>query len=94
MRRKQKSSGLGKIMTIQNHLPMKSNQTFTLLVEEIDNKLKNLEENFQIRKRGITQKIAIWRKFNLITIGNLIAFKTFLISQHIGWQGTLHKGGY
>jgi hypothetical protein len=47
----------------------------------IDNKLSNLHENFEIRKNRIRQKIAIWRKLNLSTIGNLIIIKTFLISQ-------------
>ena len=36
--------------------------TFTLLGVNIDNKLSNLHENFEIRKKRIRQKIAIWRK--------------------------------
>eukprot|EP00090_Calanus_glacialis_P035375 TRINITY_DN60407_c0_g1_i1.p1 TRINITY_DN60407_c0_g1~~TRINITY_DN60407_c0_g1_i1.p1 ORF type:complete len:167 (+),score=30.83 TRINITY_DN60407_c0_g1_i1:69-503(+) len=55
--------------------------TFTLLGVNIDNKLRKLNENFEIRKKRIRQKIAIWRKLNLSTIGNLIISKTFLISQ-------------
>ena len=55
--------------------------TFTLLGVNIDNKLSNLHENFEIRKNRIRQKIAIWRKLNPSTIGNLIISKTFLISQ-------------
>ena len=34
-----------------------------------------------MRKRKIRQKIAIWRKLNLSTVGNLTIAKTFLISQ-------------
>ena len=39
------------------------------------------DENFELRKKKIRQKIAIWLKLNLSTIGNLIISKTFLISQ-------------
>ena len=35
----------------------------------------------ETRKRKIHQKIAIWRKLNLSTVGNLTVAITFLISQ-------------
>ena len=54
---------------------------FTLLGIDIDNKLKLMTENFEMRKRKICQKIAIWRTLNLSLVGNLIVAKTFLISQ-------------
>ena len=55
--------------------------TFKLLGVNIDNKLKNLTENFEARKKKIRTKIAIWRKLNLSEVGNLIISKTFLVSQ-------------
>ena len=54
---------------------------FTLLGVEFDNKLELMTENFETRKKKIRRKIAIWRKLNLSTVGNLIVAKTFLISQ-------------
>jgi hypothetical protein len=54
---------------------------FKLLGVVIDNKLKQLANNFEGRKKKIRIKIAIWRKLNLSEIGNLIISKTFLISQ-------------
>ena len=54
---------------------------FKLLGVIIDNKLKQLANNFEGRKKKIRIKIAIWRKLNLSEIGNLIISKTFLISQ-------------
>ena len=48
---------------------------------DIDNKLKLLAEIFETRKRKIRQKIAIWGKLSLSTVGNFILAKTFLISQ-------------
>ena len=54
---------------------------FTLLGVEFDNKLELMTENFVERKKKIRKKIAIWRKLNLNTVGNLIVAKTFLISQ-------------
>ena len=47
----------------------------------IDNKIKQLANNFEGRKKKIRIKIAIWRKLNLSEIRNLIISKTFLISQ-------------
>ena len=55
--------------------------TFKLLGVNIDNKLKNLTDNFEARKKKIRTKIAIWRKLNLSEVGNLIISKTFLVSQ-------------
>ena len=43
--------------------------------------LLHLQENFIKRQKKINQKIHLWRKYNLSTIGNLIIYKTFLISQ-------------
>ena len=54
---------------------------FTLLGVEFDNELELMTENFEERKKKIRKKIAIWRKLNLSTVGNLIVAKTFLISQ-------------
>ena len=54
---------------------------FKLLGVTIDNKLKQLANNFEGRKKKIRIKIAIWRKLNLSEIGNLIISKTFLISK-------------
>jgi hypothetical protein len=55
--------------------------TFKLLGVNIDNKLKNLTDNFEARKKKIRTKIAIWRKLNLSEVGNLIISKTFMVSQ-------------
>ena len=74
-------TNLENITTITEEVKFKYVTSFTLLGVEIDNKLCNLRENFEIRKKRIRQKIAIWRKLNLSTIGNLIISKTFLISQ-------------
>ena len=54
---------------------------FKLLGVDIDNQLLHLQENFIKRQKKINQKIHLWRKYNLSTIGNLIIYKTFLISQ-------------
>jgi hypothetical protein len=43
--------------------------------------LCKLNENFEIRKKSLRQKIAIWKKLNLSSIGKLIISNTFLISQ-------------
>ena len=54
---------------------------FKLLGVDIDNQLLYLQDNFIKRQKKINQKIHLWRKYNLSTIGNLIISKTFLISQ-------------
>jgi len=74
-------SNLDNVTPLTDEVKFKYVKSFTLLGVEIDNKLCNLHENFEIRKKKIRQKIAIWRKLNLSTIGNLIISKTFLISQ-------------
>ena len=55
-------------------------KAFQLFGVNIDNKLLRLEDNFIEIKKKIKQKIAIWRKLNLLKIGNLIISKTFLIN--------------
>ena len=52
-----------------------------ILLGEIDNKLKILDENFKERAKKIETNISLWRKNNLSTVGNLSISKTFLISQ-------------
>ena len=74
-------TNLENVTPMTDEVKFKYVTSFTLLGVEIDNKLCNLSENFEIRKKKIRQKIAIWRKLNLSTIGNLIISKTFLISQ-------------
>ena len=74
-------ANLENITPITEEVKFKYVTSFTLLGVEIDNKLCNLSENYEIKKKRILQKIAIWRKLNLSTIGNLIISKTFLISQ-------------
>ena len=74
-------TNLENVTPITEEVKFKYVTSFTLLGVEIDNKLCNLSENFEIRKKKIRQKIAIWRKLNRSTIGNLIISKTFLISQ-------------
>jgi hypothetical protein len=66
---------------LTNKVKFKYVKTFKLLGVDIDNKLEDLPANFITRKKKIRQKIAIWRKLNLSTTGNLIISKTFLISQ-------------
>ena len=55
--------------------------SFKLLGFKIDNKLETLDNNFESKEKKINQLIAMWRKYNFSTIGNLIISKTFLISQ-------------
>ena len=74
-------ANLDNLTPITAEVKFKYVTSFTLLGVNIDNKLCKLDENFEIRKKRIRQKIAIWRKLNLSTIGNLIISKTFLISQ-------------
>jgi hypothetical protein len=65
-------ANLENVTPITEEVKFKYVTSFTLLGVEIDNKLCNLSENFEIRKKRI---------LNLSTIGNLIISKTFLISQ-------------
>ena len=74
-------TNLENVTPLTDEVKFKYVTSFTLLGVEIDNKLCNLSQNFELRKKKIRQKIAIWRKLNLSTIGNLIISKTFLISQ-------------
>ena len=55
--------------------------SFKLLGFKIDNKLETLDKNFESKEKKINQLIALWRKFNFSTIGNLIISKTFIVSQ-------------
>ena len=55
--------------------------SFKLLGFKIDNKLEDLDKNFESKETKINKLIAMWRKYNFSTIGNLIISKTFLISQ-------------
>ena len=72
---------MDRLQPITDEVKFEYVKTFTLLGVEIDNKAENLKENFISRKKKIRTKIAIWRKLNLNTIGNLIVAKTFLILQ-------------
>ena len=51
--------------------------TFKLLGVDIVYQLLKLQDNFIKRQKKINQKIFLWRKYNLSTIGNLIISKTF-----------------
>ena len=64
-----------------NKVRFKYTTSFKLLGFNIDNKLETLNSNFVLKAKKITKLIAMWRKYNFSTIGNLIISKTFLVSQ-------------
>ena len=64
-------ANLENITPITEEVKFKYVTSFTLFGVEIDNKLCKLSENFEIRKKRIRQKIAIWKSNNLKDIFNI-----------------------
>ena len=57
----------------------KYTKTFQLLCIDIDNELKQLQQNFTTRIEKINKHINLWKRFNLS--GNIFISKTYLIFQ-------------
>ena len=72
---------LDDLTPITDKVRFKYTTSFKLLGFTIDNKLETLNNNFVSKEAKINKLIAMWRKYNFSTIGNLIVSKTYLISQ-------------
>ena len=63
-----------------NEVAFEYAKEFTLLIVNIDNKLKKIDEHFKSRARKIEKKTFLWRIYNPSTNENLSISKTFMIS--------------
>ena len=72
---------LDDLTPMTNKVSFKYTTKFKILGFDIDNELKELDNNFLKKEKKINRLIYMWSKLNLTTIGNLIISKTFLVSQ-------------
>ena len=68
---------LDDLTPLTDKVSFKYTTKFKILGFDIDNELKELDNNFVKKEKKINRLIYMWSKLNLTTIGNLIISKSF-----------------